>query len=194
MKSNRCQEITVEVLPALQTKSTLKQLQATDFETVLKRETKDGGIFPSLAQKPTTRKKKKVTINDKPTINVLPVIKSNKEDNGHVTQDFRQSLNQQTTDKNRHDYSMQCELAFGRISQNISRIKYSYFKRIASPPPLRKKEKLYKAFQESLKKQDETKSGLILRTEEEYEKMKAERENLQLQFVKRHKIKKRISS
>lgn len=175
---------TLEIFPALQNKSSLNSTEKLDTKTVIHNENKDG-ILPLLGKKPTKRKKKKITINEEPTVSVLPVINCHGED---------LKSHSETTAKGQHNYAMQCELAFGRIAQNISRAKYSYFKRIPSPPPLRKKEKLYKAFQESLKKKCQNPSGLILRTDEEYEKMKAELEDLQIQFVKRHKIKKKISS
>jgi hypothetical protein len=90
------------------------------------------------------------------------------------------------------NHAMHYDLAFEQFSQNISRTQYSYFKRIPSPPPLKKKEKLHKTFEEghySEKHESMEKCQDGLRSQEEYELMRNKLQDIQRQFVRRHKIK-----
>lgn len=176
----------MEIFPVLSRKSSQK---SSNLDKTSHKDTKTS-ILPLLGKKQVghSKKKKTVTINENPT--VLPVIGFSSEEKQCDNENDLTATKGQTQDKRKDHYTMQCELVYERIAQQISRPKYSYFKPIPSPPPLRRKEKLYKAYQDSVKKNGraEREFSVCARTPEQYEKMRAELENIQEQFIRRHNI------
>ena len=151
-------QVVIKALPAL--KREMKLPCELKMDNATERDRNYSDILPLIKTKKA--KKKTVTFADNPA--VFPAITTTNcaDDDKTPISDATSGIvdlksNKINHEKRKHNYTMQCELAFERISQNISRRQYSYFRPIDSaPPPLKKKEKLYKAFQLKLESSHST--------------------------------------
>lgn len=87
------------------------------------------------------------------------------------------------------NYEFQRDLRYTQCSQKLSRIKYSYFQRFPSPPPLNKRERLKMELEKMKpKKKEKALEPGSLRTREEYTKIFISLKKVQKMFVEKHHL------
>lgn len=109
-------------------------------------------------------------------------------ENHHSKTDEAKNLNE-SFPRLLKNYEFQRDLRYTQCSQKLSRIKYSYFQRFPSPPPLNKRERLKMELEKMKpKKKEKALEPGSLRTREEYTKIFISLKKVQKMFVEKHHL------